>query len=151
VSLNLGSNYFGPWSPPTQAPQGISAGCPLYVEDFSGDGRSGIFGQVGSAGNGCGSSATYAYSPFDGSYSITMDNNASMPDLPIGVPGAAAILACPGDLNGTKSCYSSSGYRPRPEFFGDFNGDGLADVVSLDPVSKNLFLSWNSGNGFGPA
>src|SRR5262249_11280193 len=118
------------------------------VEDFSGDGRSGIFGQVGSAGNGCGSSATYAYSPFDGSYSLATDNNASMPDLPMGVPGAPGILACP---DGTRSCYSSPGYEPRPEFFGDFNGDGLADVVSLDPVSKDLFLSWNTGNGFGPA
>lgn len=147
VSLNLGPNHFGAWSPPTQAPQGISAGCPFYVEDFSGDGRSGIFGQVGSDGEGCGGSATYAYSPFDG-YSLTPDNNASMPDLPMGVPGAAKMLACP---DGTSSCYSSPGYQPRPEFFGDFNGDGLADVISLDPVSKNLFLSWNTGNGFGPA
>lgn len=165
IALNEGGNVLSALSPSTSPPSGINSSCPLYAVDFAGDGRTSLFGQAWDS-FGCDSSGTYSYSPFtaagaypDSAYAggtdlVTQEvpTTQRMPDLAIGTPANSPQtleLQCPLGP-GTGSCGFSPSYHALQEYFGDFNGDGLMDVVTLDVGSRVMNMRWNTGNGFGP-
>jgi RHS repeat-associated protein len=100
----------------------------LYATDFDGDGRAEAFGRDPTS--------------FGSDPQVLHQDDAGQPrdipsvDIPKGLPEA-----CEGNLD------------PRPFSFGDFNGDGLADVIEMcEPKtgSATISLRWNTGNGYGP-
>ena len=129
----------------------IGSACPTYAVDLGGDGRGQILSQVTVKDNNppvmnppispndplgntdCGGAVTMTYSSRTNSWIVDQDMDGHLPKLPSGL---AAVLA----------------RGETQPVFGDFNGDGLQDVLEPEPTATGgkLWLRWNTGNGFGP-
>jgi RHS repeat-associated protein len=160
--INIGGNQTA--AAPTSQVSTVSASCPMYEGDFTGDGRTELLGQAWDASTqGCGKTVVLSYNPFSGkapgdSFVQTVDSNGSMPDLRVGTIASFPTAVCQHEWNpancvdkGLPGQGSADPVTPKGLFFGDFNGDGLTDVVVADPVARTLSIRFNTGNGFGPA
>ncbi len=165
---NYGDHGF---SDPAPWASAIWASCPVYVVDFSGDGRGQLFGQSGAASATtayaatCGTlnadaTALDTYDPTSGQWHEQVDadplNDTDIntnPSLPI-IPDSTYLAA--GGALGRANRATVPGLGTNPDLiFGDFNGDGLEDVLEPDQDPANAgkgiyWLRWNTGNGFGP-
>jgi RHS repeat-associated protein len=153
ISLNQGGGNLGPLSSQPPLAAGLNAGCPTYAVDFSGEGRAQLLGQIATdtdyPANGlgqnpfgtvnCGASATYTFSPRSGQWTLAVDTAHTLPALTTGIS----------TMNAAGTALSTVGNVAFAPIFGDFNGDGLEDVIQID-ANGTAWLRWNTGHGFGP-
>lgn len=99
----------------------IESGAPSYVTDLDGDGRAELVGSEK------GEPTVFR---LDDAGAVEQLADADIePSLPADCPGT----------------------NPRSLSYGDFNGDGLQDVLTYCDDGPALSLAWNTGNGIGPA